>query len=100
MRPHAGDCTGGASRAGDSRPGGPSACGHLLAPRASHLPAGQPSPRDARASRASGCVGCARMIGLDVNTFIGAYPFRHVPHPDPDVLVRVLEREAITSAWT
>ena len=40
------------------------------------------------------------MIGLDVNTLIGAYPFRYVPHPDPDVLVRVLEREGIASAWT
>lgn len=36
---------------------------------------------------------------LDVNTFIGAYPYRHLPHPDPDVLVRVLEREGITAAW-
>jgi len=36
---------------------------------------------------------------LDVNTFIGEYPYRHVPHPDPDVLVRVLERENISSAW-
>jgi len=30
---------------------------------------------------------------IDVNTLIGPYPFRHVPHPDPDVLVRVLDRE-------
>ena len=37
---------------------------------------------------------------LDANTFIGEYPFRHVPHPDPDVLVRVLAREGIESAWT
>jgi predicted TIM-barrel fold metal-dependent hydrolase len=36
---------------------------------------------------------------VDVNTFIGGYPFRHVPHPDPDVLVRVLEREGIREAW-
>ncbi|HEX5410109.1 MAG TPA: hypothetical protein VFW89_10100 [Gemmatimonadaceae bacterium] len=35
----------------------------------------------------------------DVNTFIGGFPFRHVPHPDADVLARVLEREGITSAW-
>ncbi len=35
----------------------------------------------------------------DVNCFIGAYPFRHVPHPDPDVLVRVLEREGVHEAW-
>jgi predicted TIM-barrel fold metal-dependent hydrolase len=36
---------------------------------------------------------------IDANTFIGAYPFRHVPHPDPDVLVRVLDREGIDTAW-
>ena len=35
----------------------------------------------------------------DVNTLIGPYPFRHVPHPDPDVLVRVLDREGIGQAW-
>jgi predicted TIM-barrel fold metal-dependent hydrolase len=39
------------------------------------------------------------MIPLDVHTYIGPYPFRHVPHPDPDVLVRVLAREGIASAW-
>lgn len=36
---------------------------------------------------------------IDVHTYIGAYPFRHVPHPDPDVLVRVLEREGCSGAW-
>src|SRR5262249_37794062 len=36
---------------------------------------------------------------IDVNTLIGPYPFRHVPHPDADVLVRVLDREGIDSAW-
>jgi hypothetical protein len=35
----------------------------------------------------------------DVNTFIGSYPFRDVPHPDPDVLARVLEREHVDNAW-
>src|SRR3954468_13235649 len=35
----------------------------------------------------------------DVNTLIGPYPFRHVPHPDPEVLVRVLDREGVTDAW-
>jgi hypothetical protein len=35
----------------------------------------------------------------DVNTLIGPYPFRYVPHPDPDVLVRVLDREQIRDAW-
>jgi hypothetical protein len=36
---------------------------------------------------------------VDVNALIGPYPFRHVPHPDPDVLVRVLDREGLDAAW-
>jgi hypothetical protein len=36
---------------------------------------------------------------IDVNALIGPYPFRHVPHPEPDVLVRVLDREGIAGAW-
>jgi len=36
---------------------------------------------------------------IDVNTFIGGYPYRHVPHPDVDALVRVLDRENIREAW-
>ncbi len=36
---------------------------------------------------------------IDVNALIGPYPFRAVPHPDPDVLVRVLDREKIERAW-
>lgn len=36
---------------------------------------------------------------IDVNTLIGPYPFRHVPHPDPEVLVRVLDRERLEGAW-
>jgi predicted TIM-barrel fold metal-dependent hydrolase len=36
---------------------------------------------------------------VDVNAFIGPYPFRAVPHPDPDALVRVMDREEIAEAW-
>jgi predicted TIM-barrel fold metal-dependent hydrolase len=36
---------------------------------------------------------------IDVNALIGPYPFRFIPHPDADVLVRVLDREQIESAW-
>ncbi len=36
---------------------------------------------------------------VDVSAWIGPYPFRDVPHPDPEVLVRVLERERIGRAW-
>ena len=36
---------------------------------------------------------------IDVNALIGPYPFRFVPHPDPDVLARVLEREGLSGAW-
>lgn len=36
---------------------------------------------------------------IDVNALVGPYPFRSVPHPDPAVLVRVLEREGLRGAW-
>ncbi|MDB4914125.1 MAG: amidohydrolase 2 [Gemmatimonadetes bacterium] len=36
---------------------------------------------------------------IDVAAFIGPYPFRHLPHPDPDVLARVLQREGLSGAW-
>ena len=36
---------------------------------------------------------------VDVNALIGPYPFREIPHPDPEVLVRVLAREQLRAAW-
>lgn len=36
---------------------------------------------------------------VDVSAWIGAYPFRELPHPDAAVLVHVLEREGIGQAW-
>lgn len=36
---------------------------------------------------------------VDTNVFIGPYPFRHLPHPEPEVLVRVIEREGVQRAW-
>ncbi|MFI5312368.1 MAG: hypothetical protein ACHQQ3_14110, partial [Gemmatimonadales bacterium] len=36
---------------------------------------------------------------IDPNALIGPYPFRHVPHPEPGVLVRVMDREEIHRAW-
>jgi hypothetical protein len=36
---------------------------------------------------------------IDVNAYIGPYPFRHLPHPEPAVLARVLEREGLQGAW-
>jgi hypothetical protein len=38
-------------------------------------------------------------MSTDVSAFIGPYPFRHIPHPDPATLVRVLDREGIDDAW-
>lgn len=38
-------------------------------------------------------------IETDVSAWIGSYPFRALPHPDADVLVRVLAREQIAQAW-
>lgn len=39
------------------------------------------------------------MSPVDVNALIGGYPFRHLPHPDPDILVRVMARESVDGAW-
>lgn len=36
---------------------------------------------------------------IDVNTLVGPYPFRSVPHPDADALGRVMDREGIEQAW-
>jgi hypothetical protein len=36
---------------------------------------------------------------IDCNALIGPYPFRYVPHPDAETLVRVLEREGLSGAW-
>src|ERR1043166_9364485 len=36
---------------------------------------------------------------IDVNTLIGPYPFRFLPHPDAETLVRVMDREEISEAW-
>jgi predicted TIM-barrel fold metal-dependent hydrolase len=36
---------------------------------------------------------------IDCAAYVGAYPFRQLPHPDPDVLVRVLRREGLAGAW-
>jgi hypothetical protein len=38
-------------------------------------------------------------VTIDVHTWIGPYPFRDVPHPEPETLVRVLEREGVKGAW-
>ena len=36
---------------------------------------------------------------FDSNALIGPYPFRYIPHPEPEILVRVLEREGLAGAW-
>ena len=36
---------------------------------------------------------------VDVNCWIGGYPFREIPHPDPHVLVEVIAREGFETAW-
>lgn len=41
----------------------------------------------------------ARVRRVDVNVHVGGYPWRHVPHPEPAILARVLEREEIDAAW-
>ena len=39
------------------------------------------------------------MTLVDVHCWIGGYPWRHVPHPEPAILRRVIEREGIGEAW-
>ena len=36
---------------------------------------------------------------IDCATYIGPFPFRELPHPDAEVLVRVLAREGLHGAW-
>ena len=36
---------------------------------------------------------------IDCAAYVGGYPFRELPHPDPGVLVRVLAREGLSGAW-
>src|SRR5256885_9265179 len=53
--------------------------------------------RSRRSTRGRDGGASPRMI--DCAAYIGPYPFRHLPHPDPDVLVRVLAREGLAGAW-
>lgn len=36
---------------------------------------------------------------IDCATYVGSFPFRELPHPEPAVLTRVLEREGLDGAW-
>jgi predicted TIM-barrel fold metal-dependent hydrolase len=36
---------------------------------------------------------------IDVNSFVGAYPFRRVPGTSPEALLRALDRVAIDQSW-
>jgi hypothetical protein len=36
---------------------------------------------------------------IDVNTLIGGYPYRYVPHPEPAMLDGVLQRDGLDAAW-
>jgi hypothetical protein len=36
---------------------------------------------------------------IDVNAFLGAYPFRRVPATSPDALLRAMDRVAVDQAW-
>lgn len=40
-----------------------------------------------------------RFASVDVGCWIGGYPFREIPHPEPEVLLKVLAREGMESAW-
>src|SRR5438876_729457 len=40
-----------------------------------------------------------RLMRIDVNVFLGAYPYRRVPGTAPEALRRSMERVAIDAAW-
>jgi len=40
-----------------------------------------------------------RLMRIDVNAFLGAYPYRRVPGTSPDGLLRAMERAGIDEAW-
>jgi uncharacterized protein len=40
-----------------------------------------------------------RLMRIDVNSFLGAYPFRKVPGTTPDGLLRSMDRAGIDRAW-
>ncbi len=48
---------------------------------------------------ATGTAGGTPAGPIDVSAWIGGYPYRELPHPDPEVLVRVLAREGFGGAW-
>ncbi len=37
---------------------------------------------------------------VDFNTLLGPFPYRYVPHPDPEMLDNVLQRDGLDHAWT
>src|SRR3989442_13801022 len=40
-----------------------------------------------------------RLMRIDVNAFLGAYPFRKLPGTSPDALLRALDRAVGAAAW-
>ena len=40
-----------------------------------------------------------RLMRIDVNAFLGAYPYRRVPGTSPDGLLRAMTRAGIDEAW-
>ena len=40
-----------------------------------------------------------RLMRIDVNAFLGAYPYRRVPGTSPDGLLQAMERAGIDEAW-
>lgn len=36
---------------------------------------------------------------IDYNALIGGFPYRHIPHPEPSILDRVLTRDGLDGAW-
>lgn len=52
-----------------------------------------------RRSHLSGLRLPSGLMRLDVNVFLGAYPFRRVPGTSPDAVVRAMDRVGVDLAW-
>jgi uncharacterized protein len=40
-----------------------------------------------------------RLMRIDVNSFLGSYPFRRLPGTSPDALIRAMDRVRVDRAW-
>src|SRR2546428_552650 len=74
--------------------------GQAALPRAPALPGGaRPGEMEKRGGHLPARRVPVRLMRIDVNVFLGAYPYRRVPGTSPDAVLRAMERVGIDEAW-